>query len=199
MDSTALQTTLDLARDGDQDAFTQLMQFMAPPLIRYVGVIVRDGDIAEDVCQEAFVRAYRHLDQLRDPGKFRRWLWKIARCVAIDVQRIRSRSASNEVDPAQLMLDELDGFESDDGAADHRVLYDDILGDVRGIVATLPDSARELIELRYTEQLSYRRIGERLGLGVVQVKARLARARSKLRDSLDALDRELKELRDEMS
>lgn len=179
---------------GDQRAFADLVRHMAPDLIRTITGIVRDADLAEELAQESFMRAWRNMDRLRDPTSFRCWLWQIARCAAMDALRTRFRRLPEPESLGEVGNETLVAPESPaDLALDRRELAQATLASM----AALTDDAAEILRLRYEHELSYRDMAERLGLNVVQVKARLARARSALKARLTTLAAEWRRLDDE--
>ena len=186
---------LSRAAKGDEDAYAAVVMRHAPAFVRYLQTIMRDAEGAEDVAQEAFVRAYRKLGRLRSPDRFRQWLWKIGRCAALDVMRTLQRVGTS---PAETLTQKLDLRPSDDASADLWMEHESVLRRIREAVAELPREARELIELRYARQCSYREIAERLGINHAQVKARLARARARLKSKLDGIAQEWNGILDEM-
>jgi len=76
-------------RSGDEDAFETMMARYQAPLFRYLRGLVGDHDLANDLLQETFLRAYRAIDNLEDPGLLRSWLYRIAHNQAISALRRR--------------------------------------------------------------------------------------------------------------
>src|SRR5919107_454905 len=90
----SLETPIERARRGDHDAFRQLFDRYSRPVISFVYDMVGDRALAEDLTQETFVRAYRHLGALREEGKFSTWLFSIAKNVAREHLRSGERRAA---------------------------------------------------------------------------------------------------------
>ena len=187
---------VSMATRGDQDAFAELVAHHAPALVRYLSQILKDREVAEELAQETFVRAYHSLDRLRDPQRFRHWLFRIARFAAIDC--LRQAGRGQRARPDEVPSEALDAREAPLASVEQRMDLEALLARTRTAVEALPATAREIIMLRYESQCSYQEIGERLGLSLIQVKARLARARARLRGSLRPIAAEWKRLRDEM-
>ncbi len=181
---------------GDEDAFGDLVRFMAPALIRYLYSILGNLDSAEEVAQLSFLRAYQKIDRLRDPARFKAWLWRIARFAAFDrVRRERRRG------PEPDSLDSI-GIESgipDYSVPEHLTARYDLIEKTRSAINRLPTENVEVLVLRYEEELTYQQMADRLDLTLFQVKARLARARSQLRPRLSELADEWKQFCDETS
>ena len=94
-----------LAQDGDRDAYDVLMTELVDHLYRIARLILRDFDSAEDAVQEALVRCWRDLPQLRDPDRFDAWLNRVLMRSVTDEARRRRRFAANvtllRIEPAQ--------------------------------------------------------------------------------------------------
>ena len=137
-----------------------------------------DGDDVEDVVQESFVRAFRSLASLKEPGRFGPWLLTIARNRALS--RLARRKAGGQLSEelareAQLVSgDEAEQPDPDAGAE---------LEVVRRIIADLPEGPeKQTVHLFYIEgQLSAREIADRLGVGKSAITMRLERFRAKVK------------------
>jgi RNA polymerase sigma-70 factor (ECF subfamily) len=136
---------------------------------RYACWLGRDPVSAEDVVQEAFLRAYRSAGQCRGDGKS--WLLAIVRNCHHDLVRTNSRYRSGEGEPGEEGL-----AERPDWLAER----DDAIAHLRQTIAALPDPFRETILLREIEELSYREIADLTGVPIGTVMSRLARAREML-------------------
>jgi RNA polymerase sigma-70 factor (ECF subfamily) len=139
---------------------------------------------AEDVLVEALLKAYRHLDQLQDPGAFRAWLAQIGRRVC---WALKKREALAPL--MQLSALQEQGREPADSAiapdlqasrAELRALLDDA-------VARLDPPYREVFILRDIEELSGEAVAQQLGITLAAQKSRLHRARQQVREHLDAM------------
>ena len=159
---------------GDRERYAQLVERYRDRYARYATRMVGSADAAEDVLQDAFVRAYDQLAQCKDPDKFVGWFFLILRnrCFA---ERHRSRSA--------VSLEAAEGVaavERSDGGAEtaerHRALQLALL--------ELTPEQREVFVLKHFEGLSYGEIAERLSTSVASLKMRMHRAYDKLREEL---------------
>lgn len=169
---------------GDAKAFELLVARHA----RFAGAVAVSvlGDYhgSKDVVQEAFVKVLEGLGQLEDPGRFKGWLRNIVRTTALD--HLRRRKVVGRAAEA------LPGTE-DDGSqplpaptlAPEDVLQRaEVREQVRAAVATLPESQREVVLLKYLDGRSYEEIAELTGLTVNTIESRLFRARTTLRKRL---------------
>jgi RNA polymerase sigma-70 factor (ECF subfamily) len=154
-------------------------------LYGYALVLTQNRTDAEDLVQEAYVRAIRAMGHLRDDSNVKGWLFTILRNVWLNELRQR-RKASESVD---VEADKRTSSLIDENVESPHDAYVGKLErrHVRAAIQKLPQEAREVILLREWEQLSYQEIATVLDCPVGTVMSRLARARSKLRDLLCAL------------
>jgi RNA polymerase sigma-70 factor (ECF subfamily) len=152
------------ARDGDRDAFDEIVRALRPPVVRYVDHLVRDRALAEDVTQEAFVRCYRNLDRYQFEGRFTTWLVQIARNAGIDAIRARDRHtrAWQRVPPAAPATDP------------------HARAEIRAALASLPARLREPLLLVEVTGFTYLEAAEVLGVPAGTVKSRVFHARRQL-------------------
>jgi RNA polymerase sigma-70 factor, ECF subfamily len=138
---------------------------------------------AEDVLIEALLKAYRHLDQLRDVVAFRSWLAQIAKRVC---WQLKSREALLPL--MQLSAIEDEGREIADGKrpVDLEIAARQIREVLATSIAGLPAEAREVFELRDVAEIPGEEVARRLGISLAAMKSRLHRARELLRKKLDA-------------
>ena len=139
-------------------------------MYRVAVAVVRDSALAEDVVQEAIVRAWDHLHTFRGDGPIRSWLLRITHNVAVSVLR---RSREEAWDPDKLPARTVAGPE-------HSVAVASELDEVRRAIGELDELSRSILALRVSEELSYQEIADTLGVTLGQVKIRLLRARRTL-------------------
>ncbi|MEJ5169653.1 MAG: sigma-70 family RNA polymerase sigma factor [Fimbriimonadales bacterium] len=152
------------ARDGEEHSMSLLIERHRGRLVRTASNILRDANEAEDVAQEAFLKAFRELDRLRDDQAFSGYIYRI--CVRLCMDRLRARRA----EPA-----EFESATADQGEAiENRVMIERLLD-------RLPHDLRVTLVLREVEQLSYDEIAEVLRVPVGTVRSRLHAAREKFR------------------
>ena len=136
---------------------------------------------AEDVLIEALLKAYRHLEQLRDPKAFRGWLAQIGKRVC---WQLKQREALMPLMQLSVLEDEgkqLTGQEDTEAAVSLRQMKQ-LLADV---LDQLPPAYREAYQLRDIDQLPGEEVARRLGVSLPAMKSRLHRARTMLRQCLD--------------
>jgi RNA polymerase sigma-70 factor (ECF subfamily) len=132
--------------------------------------LTRDGPMAEDVVQEAFLKAYRAFPGFRG-GEARAWLFAIVRTTFVSAQR--ARRPMIDIDDAPELSDEAPGAEA------ALVRQGEVLA-LRAAIDALPEPFREALVLRELEELSYREIAEVTHAPIGTVMSRLARARALL-------------------
>lgn len=165
------------ARDGDRDAFATLYRERVAGVTRYVGAIVRDVDRTEDVIAQTFLLAWRDLPKLRHPERFDAWLMRIARNQARSALRrpadVPLDQASEPADPSP--------FTSPSTALERKSETER----VRAAVLQLPEAQREILALRFFQELSHAEVAEQTGRTVEAARALQYRALGSLRDILE--------------
>ena len=178
------EAVVERVRSGETALFEILMRRYNQRLYRVARSILRDDAEAEDVMQDAYVRAYSHLDQFDGRAKFATWLTKIA--VNESLARLRYRSRITEIDA------EPDSGESDmrlmSGAPspEQEVLTRSLSVLLEFAINNLPEIYRSVFMLREVEELSTAETADCLDISEEAVKVRLHRARALLRKELYA-------------
>jgi RNA polymerase sigma-70 factor (ECF subfamily) len=151
-------------RQGDDDALRDVVERHRIRLIRTACNILRDAMEAEDVAQEAFLKAFRELHRLRDDRAFASFIYRI--CVRLCVDRLRlKRAEPSPLEPSS---------PAQHGSIENRVL-------VERLLARLPADLRTTLVLREMEQLSYEEVARVMDVPVGTVRSRLHSARERFR------------------
>lgn len=185
-DTGAELALVEAARSGDIGAFEQLVKKYDRNVFRIAQHITQNREDAEDVVQEAFLKAYSNLGNFQGQSKFYTWLVRIA--VNEALMKLRKRKTDKTVS-----MDE--DVETEEGSmprefADwspnpEQLFGQSELGDIlQKTIQGLPSSFRTVFVLRDVEGLSTEETAEMLGLSVPAVKSRLLRARLQLRERL---------------
>jgi RNA polymerase sigma-70 factor (ECF subfamily) len=177
------------ARDGDVEAFEALVRRHQHRLVHYARLMVSNPSDAEDVAQEALLRAYRSLKQFRGQSTFKTWLYQIATNVArTHLARRRDRQEVQEPDAtADTGADHRrgrTGAPREQASAENlerRVIAHDQL---RRALADLPVEWKEAVVLRDIEGLDYREIAAVLNIPMGTVESRIFRGRQRLKAAL---------------
>ena len=137
---------------------------------------------AEDVLIEALLKAYRHLDQLRESVAFRAWLAQIARRIC---WQFKQQQALAPLLPLSMLEDEGRQLPSAEAPAATQLALNQMKALVSSAVQSLPPQDREVYQLRDLDQLSGDEVAHHLNISLSAMKSRLHRARRLLRERLD--------------
>jgi RNA polymerase sigma-70 factor (ECF subfamily) len=167
------------ALEGSDTAYADLLGRFQRPVFSLIRRMVLDLALAEDLAQEAFLKAFRALDSFDQSRKFSSWLFKIAHNTTIDYLRKKQldtvaleSSDSDEPDLVAVIADS--GAESPEERAHRR----DMAGALELALASLRPAYREVIVLRFQEGLAYEEIAEITDLPLGTVKTHLHRGRN---------------------
>jgi len=165
------------ASSGDQEAFRLIFERYSRPVISFVYDLVGDRDLAEELTQETFVRAFRGLGTLRQETKLSTWIFGIARNVARESLRARVR-ANRHVDLDDKSVLDL----SDHNPVPVKQLLSKELNElIQFALAALDDDKRLVFTLKVFQQCSYEEIADITGFSIPKLKTDLHRARSEMR------------------
>lgn len=177
------------AQQGEKQAFELLVAKYQRKLLRLISRLVRDPAEAEDVAQDAFIKAYRALPQFRGDSAFYTWLYRIGVNTAKNylVSQGRRPPSSTEKDN-----EEAETFEDADALRDINtpesiLLSKEIANTVNAAMAKLPEELRTAISLREIEGLSYDEISEVMNCPIGTVRSRIFRAREAIAAELRPL------------
>src|SRR5215472_18936674 len=173
---------------GDKGAFDALVLKYQHKLVKLVMRYVRNPAEAEDIAQEAFIKAYRALPQFRGDSAFYTWLYRIA------INTAKNAVVSRDRSPIEYNIDrnaeesyDMQGRMKDSETPEALVLTDEIRSTVNAAIEALPEDLRTAIVLRELEGLSYEEIAAAMDCPVGTVRSRIFRAR-------EAIDRRLREV-----
>jgi RNA polymerase sigma-70 factor (ECF subfamily) len=173
------------ALQGDQKAFAELMARHRGPLYNLLFNMVHNREEAEDLVQEAFMKAFGALGSFNKEFAFSTWLYKIAINTTIDHLRKKKLQTYSMDKPMQSKEGELKREYADiDTSTDNDVLSTEKSSLISRAIAELPPHYREAIILRHSEEKSYEEIAEITKVPLGTVKARIFRAREILKHKL---------------
>ena len=157
-------------RAGDEDASEILVRKYYLQIMRFCMWQCGNADLAEDLAQETFLKAFKSLDQYRKKGHFKAWLYSVAKSVCIDEFRKRRIESETTCDIYELGSDSLEikRLEDDD--------------EIRHMMANLPEDQKEALLLHYIEGFSYRQMGEILNIPYRTAQSRVNLAIKTLRE-----------------
>ncbi len=167
---------------GNNKAFDELLARTQSSLFAYIMFVVRNEDVANDIFQETFVKVITRLQegQYTDSGKFSFWLTRIAHNVIMDWYRAqRSEHIVDLADDND--LSKLKGHEVLDNFRESEIVNEQVMDDVRRMMETLPVSQREVVYMRFYQQLSFKEIAELTGVSINTSLGRMRYALMNLR------------------
>jgi len=168
------QAVIDRVLAGDRDAFGILIERYSDPLYRHAYGMTGSADVAEDILQVSFIKAFHHLGEVR--GRFDAWVFRIVANGCKDwLKNIRRTHLSYEED------DQPSGYETPDEELDRG----EIRRDLDRALAALPASLREAFVMKHVEGRSYEEMAELLDTTVGALKMRVHRAREALQKLLE--------------
>lgn len=164
MDNVTKQTDEELVRlyvEGDNNAFDILLKRYESKVFTYIAYSVRNQEIAEDLFQDVFVKVLTRLHQggYVENGKFSSWIMRIAHNLLIDYHRkdvsgvlLSSDTSDYDVlNDTSLVLDD---------NAENEIINSQTLGDLKQLIHLLPDNQREVVLMRFYQDLSFKEIAE---------------------------------------
>jgi RNA polymerase sigma-70 factor, ECF subfamily len=179
---------VDRVLAGERRAFESLVRKHERRVFRITLAVLGNAEDAEEAMQDAFVKAFRHIDQFRRESRFTTWLTRIAVNEALQKRQIRKNTVSlDEVAEAEVKVKVLP-HRSQQWHEDPEKLYgkQEIRMMVEDAVRSLPPIYRETFVLRDVEGLRAEEAAEILGLTLPAIKSRLLRARLLMREALAA-------------
>ena len=156
-----------LAIDGDQDAFGNLVVRWESRMLRVAAGLIRDEEEARDLCQEAFLRAYRAIKGFKGEATFGTWINRITKNLCFDwikkrrppVGPISDVESAGAIDPKSLH-----------DTIEDRIARGELKREMEKVLARLPDKNREAVKLKHYHDLTYEEIADLKGWPVGTVK-----------------------------
>jgi len=187
-DTTSDQQLVARVQEGDRRAFDLLVVKYQHRILALVGRFISDHAEAQDVTQEAFIKAYRALPSFRGDSQFYTWMYRIAVNTAKNHLISRGRKTPTQdidLDDAAFFADEANMKDVD--TPDGLLQRDQLRSVVFDAIEALPDELRRAVTLRELEGLSYEEIAEAMDCPIGTVRSRIFRAR-------EAIDKKMRPL-----
>ena len=160
------ETLVSLYAEGENQAFNVLLNRYKDKLYSYIYYIVRNSEMTEDIFQETFMKAIITIRQGRynENGKFSAWLRRIAHNLIID--SFRQEKSENLVACDEPEVNILNNIGLAEGTIENAIVNRQILSDVRRLMEFLPDEQREVVYMRFYQDLSFKEIAEQTGVSI---------------------------------
>ena len=175
------QKLLNCYLSGDRNDISQLIERHSRRVRDYIQMMVKDGDVADDIFQETFIKAVRVIDEGRytDNGRFLSWILRIAHHQVID--HFRAQKQNRQLNEAEAGYDVLGTLRLAERTVEDEIVCEQIASDVRRMVELLPDEQREVVMMRYYSGLSFKEIAEQTGVSINTALGRMRYALINLR------------------
>jgi RNA polymerase sigma-70 factor (ECF subfamily) len=165
---------------GSRDAYAEIARRWAPRVTAVCHARVRRTDVADDLAQETLLRGFRSLHTLSDSTKLGTWLMGIGHRASLDWLKARERttvlfSGLGPERPIESLLSRDEGDIAGDADEKRRLMCE---------VEALPEPLRQVVMMYYYDDVSYRELGELLGVSAATINARLTKARAILRERM---------------
>ncbi|MEO8218637.1 MAG: sigma-70 family RNA polymerase sigma factor [Acidobacteriota bacterium] len=170
---------IEAVRGGDGEAYEYLVQKYLRRTVAAAWQIVRDRTDAEDLAQEAFVKAFEKIDRFRAGERFAPWIYRIVTNLSLDLVKHRRRVRPQE------LSDDLPSGRNDH--ADRRAQSNEIAMRIDEALGELPEMQRVVARLYLIEEFSHTEIAGMTGISEGTVRSHLSHARRKLQDRLHDL------------
>jgi RNA polymerase sigma-70 factor, ECF subfamily len=166
-------------QSGEQDAFEDLIAVMERPLLYYAMSLTGSQDSALDVLQEVWLKVFRSIRKLRDPGSLRPWMYSVTHGIAIDrIRRNYAREKAEETQREDFEESQEPSFAEEDAEAVYQAL------------SQLGIKHREVLVLHFLEDLSILEIANVVGCSEGTVKSRIHHAKHAMKRILKGVDHE---------
>lgn len=152
--------------DGNNEAFDALLNRHQQRVFNYILRIVKNRELADDIFQETFVKAITTIRQGNyvESGKFASWITRIAHNLVIDFYRQDRANSLVSTDDEQSNL--LNRKEFSEDTIEDLIIDDQIANDVRRIMQSLPENQRQVLEMRYYQDMSFKEIADTTNVSI---------------------------------
>lgn len=166
---------------GDRSAISELIERHSQRVRSYIGMMVKDDDIADDIFQETFIKAVQVIDEGRyvDSGKFLSWVLRIAHNRVLDY--FRREKASKQVNESEAGYDMIGTMRFSEPTAEDNLVQSEVEQSVRNLIDQLPEEQQEVVRLRYYSKLSFQEIAEQTEVSINTALGRMRYALINLR------------------
>ena len=166
---------------GDRSAISELIERHSRRVRNYIGIMVKDDAVADDIFQETFIKAVKVIDEggYTDSGKFLSWVLRIAHNRVLD--HFRREKSSRQLNEKEAGYDVLGTLRFAENTVEDDIVHNELMETVRRLVEQLPDDQREVVRLRYYSKLSFQEIAEQTEVSINTALGRMRYALINLR------------------
>ena len=166
---------------GDRSAISELIERHSRRVRNYIGMMVKDDAVADDIFQETFIKAVKVIDEggYTDSGKFLSWVLRIAHNRVLD--HFRREKSSRQLNEKEAGYDVLGSLRVAENTVEDDIVHNELMDTVRRLVEELPDDQREVVRLRYYSKLSFQEIAEQTEVSINTALGRMRYALINLR------------------
>ena len=185
------ETLVDLYANGNNSAFDVLLNRYQKSIHSYIFYIVRNQDLTEDIFQETFLKVIMTIKQGRytDNGKFKAWITRIAHNLIID--GFRQERNENTISNDDTEVDLFNNTKLCDLNVEDNMVQEQVYSDIKKLVRHLPDNQREVLEMRYYKDMSFKEIADSTGVSINTALGRMRYAILNMRRMADENNIEL--------
>lgn len=181
MDNYSDEDLVSMSKGGDPRAFEELFHRYKLRLLNFIYHMIGNKETAEEVCQDAFIKAYKNLELFDTDKKFSTWLYVIAKNLAKnslrDKKYFRDVSMDKELASDEESITLKDFLKDDHLRPDHMAQYNDLNEQVQDVLNSLPPEYTEVITLCSIQGLSCKETAEILGCSIATISIRLDKAK----------------------
>jgi len=179
------ESLVDLYANGNNSAFDVLLNRYKKSIHSYIFYIVRNNDLTEDIFQETFLKVIMTIKQGRytDNGKFKAWITRIAHNLIID--NFRQERNENTISNDDVEVDLLNDMKLCDSNIEDDMVQEQVYSDIKKLVKHLPDNQREVLEMRYYQDMSFKEIADITGVSINTALGRMRYAILNMRRMAD--------------
>ena len=166
---------------GDRSAISKLIERHSKRVRSYIGMMVKDDAVADDIFQETFIKAVKVIDEGRytDSGKFLSWVLRIAHNRVLDY--FRREKANKQVNESEAGYDVIGTLRFSEPTTEDEMVHSEMEQTIRELINLLPEEQQEVVRLRYYSKLSFQEIAEQTEVSINTALGRMRYALINLR------------------
>ena len=166
---------------GDRSAISELIERHSKRVRSYIGMMVKDDAVADDIFQETFIKAVKVIDEGRytDSGKFLSWVLRIAHNRVLDY--FRREKANKQINESEAGYDVIGTLRFSEPTTEDEMVHSEMEQTIRDLIDLLPEEQQEVVRLRYYSKLSFQEIAEQTEVSINTALGRMRYALINLR------------------